>query len=466
MSQAPLVVLGDVLLDRDINGVSTRRCPDSPSAPAIDVTQRSERPGGAGLAALIAARAEHRVILVTAMSDDDEAQRLQQLLAPHVTLCPLPATGRTTTKTRVQVEGRTVARMDDGDCRADIAAPFGRTVLDALAGASAILVADYGRDVTRHPALRDALTALASSIPIVWDPHPRGATPIPGCALVTPNLAEARTFSGSASGAAEHATVLRRTWCAAAVAVTASDEGAYVNDGHRTTHVKAPRCATFTEGLDVCGAGDCFSATAAAHLAAGADSAGAVTEAVHAATQYVLRGGASRLSVDVTARNRPSRAGLDSDPYAIVQTLRANGRRIVATGGCFDLLHRGHLSLLRAARALGDALVVCLNSDASVRRLKGATRPVLSEADRAQTLRELATVDAVVIFDEDDPREVLQQLRPDVWVKGGDYEPIDLPEADVIRRYGGDIVIVPTVGGYSTTSLLRRLQADGARHSS
>ncbi|MFD0889259.1 D-glycero-beta-D-manno-heptose 1-phosphate adenylyltransferase, partial [Streptosporangium algeriense] len=138
--------------------------------------------------------------------------------------------------------------------------------------------------------------------------------------------------------------------------------------------------------------------------------------------------------------------------------VRTSGGRLVATGGCFDLLHAGHVSLLRRARALGDALVVCVNSDASVRRLKGPGRPVIVQQDRVEVLRALECVDAVVVFDEDTPSELIERLRPEVWVKGGDYTEADLSEADTVRRCGGDVVILPTVPGYSTTGLITALR--------
>jgi rfaE bifunctional protein nucleotidyltransferase chain/domain len=127
---------------------------------------------------------------------------------------------------------------------------------------------------------------------------------------------------------------------------------------------------------------------------------------------------------------------------------------LVATGGCFDLLHPGHLSLLRQARALGDALVVCVNSDESVRRRKGPDRPIVPAADRIALLEALEPVDAVIMFDEDTPTALLETLRPDLWVKGGDYTITDLPEAPVVRRHGGQIVLIPLVSGYSTSRLV------------
>jgi rfaE bifunctional protein nucleotidyltransferase chain/domain len=143
--------------------------------------------------------------------------------------------------------------------------------------------------------------------------------------------------------------------------------------------------------------------------------------------------------------------------------VRARGGTVVATGGCFDLLHAGHVRMLEQARALGDCLIVCLNSDASVRRLKGPDRPLVGEADRAAVLAALDSVDAVAVFEEDDPRAILRELRPHVWAKGGDYAIADLPEADVVAEWGGQAVIVPYVAGRSTSGLIDRASRPRAR---
>ncbi|MBX9247116.1 adenylyltransferase/cytidyltransferase family protein, partial [Actinotalea ferrariae] len=150
------------------------------------------------------------------------------------------------------------------------------------------------------------------------------------------------------------------------------------------------------------------------------------------------------------------RAATADELAALATRLRAGGRTLVATGGCFDIVHAGHVATLQAARRLGDALVVLLNSDESVRRLKGPTRPVVTAADRARVLEAFDCVDAVVVFDDDDPRAVLAGLRPDVWAKGGDYGGAPLPEADVVREHGGRVVLLPYLGGRSTTSILER----------
>jgi D-beta-D-heptose 7-phosphate kinase / D-beta-D-heptose 1-phosphate adenosyltransferase len=210
---------------------------------------------------------------------------------------------------------------------------------------------------------------------------------------------------------------------------------------------------------DPCGAGDRFAARAAGALAAGRPAGDAVTLAVAAASAFVRDGGAAGVSPDpIPAAAAPGRP----EAAAVVARMRAEGRTVVATGGCFDLLHRGHLHTLEAARALGDGLVVCLNGDASVRRLKGPGRPLMQERDRAALLEGLACVDAVAIFDEDTPERILDRLRPDVWAKGGDYEGRRLPEAEVLERWGGRAVVLPFLDGRSTTSLIEKAVGDAA----
>jgi len=210
--------------------------------------------------------------------------------------------------------------------------------------------------------------------------------------------------------------------------------------------------------LDTLGAGDQFSVAAALALLGGADAREAVQAAVIAATQFVHDGGATAVSmvsgsetIDLSVRLAEP-MGLP-DAFEVARVRRTGGR-LVATGGCFDLLHRGHISLLNQARALGDALVVCLNSDASVRRAKGAGRPMVPQDDRARVLNALAAVDGVAIFDEKTPAALLARLQPDIWVKGQDYADRILPEAEVVERLGGEVVLLPVVPGYSTTRLV------------
>jgi D-beta-D-heptose 7-phosphate kinase / D-beta-D-heptose 1-phosphate adenosyltransferase len=177
----------------------------------------------------------------------------------------------------------------------------------------------------------------------------------------------------------------------------------------------------------------------------------AVQDAVEAAAAYVAAGGPASLR----ASPSPRKPGGPRRAEELISQVSAAGGTVVATGGCFDLLHAGHVATLRAARRLGDCLVVCVNSDASVRRLKGASRPLVPAADRVKVLEALECVDAVVVFDEDTPVEVIRRLRPDVWAKGGDYAGAEVPEAAVLRAWGGQAVVLPYLEGRSTTALVR-----------
>jgi rfaE bifunctional protein nucleotidyltransferase chain/domain len=204
---------------------------------------------------------------------------------------------------------------------------------------------------------------------------------------------------------------------------------------------------------DPCGAGDRLAATVAARLADGALVSEAVAAGVLAASEFVAAGGAS--AVDLRPASGADAVDDATDTASIIASVRARGGTVVAAGGCFDLLHAGHVSYLEAARSLGDCLVVCINSDDSTRRLKGPGRPLVPESDRAAVLRSLSCVDAVEVFDEDTPVPLLGRLRPDIFAKGGDYALTDLPEAALLASWGGQAVVLPYLDGRSTTALMK-----------
>ncbi|MFC6000068.1 D-glycero-beta-D-manno-heptose 1-phosphate adenylyltransferase, partial [Streptomonospora nanhaiensis] len=204
---------------------------------------------------------------------------------------------------------------------------------------------------------------------------------------------------------------------------------------------------------DACGAGDRFCAVAAGALRTGADVVDAVAEGVQAASRFVRNGAAGG-----TAASGPIAGalplGLGESAGELAERVRRSGGKVVAAGGCFDVLHAGHVSLLRRARSLGDCLIVCINSDATVRARKGPDRPINSAEDRIRVLSALDCVDAVAVFDEPTPSRLIARLRPDVWVKGGDYEAAALPELDVVESLGGEVVILPRLPGRSTTRVV------------
>jgi D-beta-D-heptose 7-phosphate kinase / D-beta-D-heptose 1-phosphate adenosyltransferase len=447
---ARLVVVGDALLDRDLDGRAERLAPDAPVPVLADVTE-SARPGGAALAAALAAASGVDVALVCALGADGAGKRLSRLLAEcGVELLDLGLDGSTPEKVRVRAEGRALVRLDAGGLAARCR-PLTAAAHCAIADADGVLVSDYGRGLTAAPTVRAALEALPTNVPVVWDPHPRGADPVRGVLLASPNAAEAERVAGVADPE-EAARALAARWRAVNVCVTLGARGALLVGGHGPAlAVPASRAV----GGDPCGAGDCFAAVAAARLTAGRLPSEAVHAAVGAASAFVAAGGA--------AGWRPG-AGREppvDDAYALAARTRVAGGVVVATGGCFDLLHAGHVRALEAARALGDRLIVCLNSDASVRRIKGPDRPLVRQDDRAAVLRALTSVDAVAVFEEDDPRAVLRELRPHVWAKGGDYAVGELPESATLAEWGGRAVIVPYVAGHSTTRLIEEAMARG-----
>jgi D-beta-D-heptose 7-phosphate kinase / D-beta-D-heptose 1-phosphate adenosyltransferase len=511
VTRAPLVVVGDALLDRDLDGRAERLAPDAP-VPVVDDPAERRRPGGAALAATLAATLDGRaVVLITALAADEAGTTLRELLElAGVEVIDLGLAGPTPEKIRVRAGGHSLLRVDRAT-RPGRVGPLTRSGRRALA-ARAVLVADYGRGVAAEPGVRAALAGLPARLPLVWDPHPRGPAPVPGARLATPNGAEAAGFAPEAPGAGlsavtARARLLAERWAAAGVAVTLGPGGALLVEGAGAPLVVP---APPTPAGDPCGAGDRFATTAAGLLADGALPSEAVAGAVTAATAFVASGGAT--TVHLTPRGSapappppvgpgapeppppgqgaPEREGspgagngpavvhsppTDSQspthpptpaippPSALERALRligavrASGGTVVATGGCFDLLHAGHVATLRAARALGDCLVVCLNSDDSVRRLKGPERPLVGLADRVAVLEALGCVDVAVPFDERTPEAVLRRLRPDVFAKGGDYALAELPEAALLESWGGQAVILPYLEGRSTTQLMKEV---------
>lgn len=464
--RGPLVVFGDALLDIDVVGRVDRLAPDAP-VPVVDHAVEHFRPGGAALAALMAARDGHDVVLVTPLASDEPADRLVEMLA-DVRVVSLPYEGTTSVKQRVRAGGQSLLRIDLGGRTGSIGAvPAG--LPDLVGGASAVLVADYGRGTTELPALRALLSNLPPRCPLVWDPHPRGSAPVEGTHLVTPNQAEARLWAGrygvaASEGATDLAVVrtdaagLVSNWRSRAVAVTLGARGALLSYGEGSPVVTpAPQ----VHCVDPCGAGDRFAVSAALALGEGQVLTEAVQEAARAASAYVAAGGPETLRAPVSPLG--VEAGEQVAAEELAARVSARGGVVVATGGCFDLLHAGHIATLRAARRLGDCLIVCLNSDDSVRRLKGPSRPLVPVADRVRVLEALECVDAVVVFGEDTPSQVLRRLRPHVWAKGGDYTGTTVPEAAALDEWGGQAVVLPYLAGRSTTQLVEEARASRSK---
>jgi D-beta-D-heptose 7-phosphate kinase / D-beta-D-heptose 1-phosphate adenosyltransferase len=462
--RGPIVIIGDALLDVDAVGEAARLCPDAP-VPVLEHVAEHPRPGGAGLAALMAAVDGEHAVLVTSWGDDEAGERLVALLAESgVEVVRVPYHGATTVKYRVRAGGQSLVRFDSGGDGAHGEPPA--AVAGHVREAATVLVSDYGLGLAGLPAIVAAVADRRMATPLVWDPHPRGPRPAQGVDVLTPNAAEARLLAtqvgpdaegppaaNSLAQASRDAATIVAGLGPRAVAVTLGSTGALLSYGTPAPFLATPPTAAHG---DVCGAGDRFAVSVATGLGAGLLPTESVTRAVTAAAWYIAAGGPESLRARAVLDPRDDAAAKAMSP---TDRVRAAGGVVVATGGCFDLLHAGHIETLRAARGLGDCLVVCLNSDASVRRLKGAARPLVSEADRARVLRALEFVDDVVIFDEDTPAEALTHIRPDIWVKGGDYADTGVPESETLARWGGQTVLLPYLKGRSTTSLVEAAAA-------
>jgi D-beta-D-heptose 7-phosphate kinase/D-beta-D-heptose 1-phosphate adenosyltransferase len=301
----PVVVVGDIVLDRDIEGTVQRLCPDVP-VPVLDESSIVERPGGAGLAATFLARDGAEVVLIGALGSDAAGDRTRELLdGMGVDLLELGYEGPTPEKVRLRAGRHSLLRLDRGTTPGRLGTVPG-TAAQAMRNAAAILVSDYGRGVTSLPALRRALSAVHPQVPVVWDPHPRGATPVPGVQLVCPNRTEAALFATAqglsgdpepAVAAAAHARLLRGVWHVGAVAVTVGEAGAVLADSDGTVAAVTPAGSYLG---DSCGAGDRFAAAATIGLARGWPVRDAISYAVDAASAYVAADGPASLQSTLT----------------------------------------------------------------------------------------------------------------------------------------------------------------------
>jgi D-beta-D-heptose 7-phosphate kinase/D-beta-D-heptose 1-phosphate adenosyltransferase len=433
-----VVVLGDSLLDRDWHGSATRLCPDS-AGPVIDLAMMRSRPGGAALAACAVAEGGADVTFVTALAADAGAREIRERLAEAgVDVLDLRLPGATPEKIRIHVGDRSFARLDRNCAPADAPPQWSRSVDIAVMTADALLVSDYGRGLAHMPQSHELIRKVAGNLPVVWDPHRNNPFPAQGTTLATPNLAEARHALGEADGDTPDGLALESIASrlvdafGCAVALTCGHLGAVLCDGGAIEHHSG---AAGTG--DACGAGDHFAAAAATALASGETASTAVARGVEAAGKFVARA----IEAD--------------DAREVARQCHQRGGRVVVAGGCFDVLHAGHVATLEYARGLGDCLIVCLNDDASVTAQKGPGRPINPQHERVAVLRALSCVDAVMVFSGDSPTQVLSELQPEIFVKGIEYQGRHIPEIDALRRWGGRVEYAPILGDRSTTRVVK-----------
>lgn len=466
-SSLKIWVVGDLMLDEYVRGAVDRVSPEAP-VPVVRVRDTEHRLGGAANVARQVAALGAKVTLAGAVGTDAAGDDLLRLCAT----CGIETSGvvraekrRTTRKLRVLGHSQQLLRMDWEDAGPCDAALCNR-MLEGLGSRppDAVILSDYAKGVLTQ-GLIDAIMARAGKIPIVVDPKSRDFGRYRGATTITPNLRELELAAGKsldASDTAAIAAAARPLIAAAGVAsmvVTLSEHGMLaVTAAELPVAVPASRRAVF----DVTGAGDTAVAVLALSLAAKASLPVAAQLANAAAGVSVGQVGAVAVDADSI------RSELTTAPEAKVlsraelatraASWRLAGKRIVFTNGCYDLLHAGHLSLLHSAARLGDVLVLAINSDDSVRRLKGPERPLVPQAERAALLAALACVDAVTVFSEDTPLQTIEAVRPHILVKGADYTADQVVGREVVEALGGRVALVPLLPQKSTSALVERIK--------
>jgi D-beta-D-heptose 7-phosphate kinase/D-beta-D-heptose 1-phosphate adenosyltransferase len=473
-----LLVIGEAMLDAFLNGPSTRLCQEAP-VPVVAVAARRDVPGGAANTAANVRALGGRAVLLSVVGDDAEATILSKALAAR-DVDPgdlvVQSGRRTLAKQRVSAAGHLLVRFDQGDGDA-VSAATERQLIDRLRGhwhdVDGVLISDYQYGILT-PAVVEALVELQAVHPKLLAVDARTLTryrqlrPM----LVKPNFQEALRLLGRAepvdrpdradAALGLGADVLERTGARIA-AITLDADGAVVCErGQPAYRTYAHPCPH----PQPAGAGDTYITAfllglaadlhtpAAAELAAAAAGVVVGHDTTTTCTPAELRAalvGGEKLVADLAELER------------LAESYRRQGRRIVFTNGCFDLLHCGHITFLSRARGSEDVLIVGINADASIRRVKGPGRPINSLEDRVQVLAALSCVDHIVAFEEDSPEELIRAIRPDVFTKGGNYTRERLPEAALVEELGGTVKILPYTTNGSTTGIIERIRAGSAR---
>lgn len=468
---ADILLVGDVMLDRYFQGRCDRISPEAP-VPVLHVRNSFDRPGGAANVAVNVAAMGCRPRLVGAIGTDAAGERLRAVLeadgAPSdglVAAAEIP----TTTKNRLLAAHQQIARYDEERFLADPGVR--RRILDRIGAlmesAKLAIISDYAKGVCDATVCRAVIDgARQRGLPIVIDPKDADFTKYAGATVITPNRMEAAAVVGrplrDPDEAIRAAHEIQQRWPIEAVVVTLGEQGLVMVSGTHETVIPTQAKQVY----DVTGAGDTFVATLATALVEGLPLDRACGIANVAAGIQVSRIGTARITWSEVMEeiDRQSTASMGKvltvpDLLKVVQRARSEGKRIGFTNGCFDILHHGHVALLEAAARECDFLVVGLNSDASVRRLKGPPRPFMPAAARQAVLAGLTSVACVCEFDDDTPLELIRAVSPDVLIKGGDYSADKVVGADIVTGRGGKVVTPLFVPGVSTTNIADRILA-------
>lgn len=475
LGSVSLFCVGDVMLDRFIYGRVERISPEAP-IPIFSAEREERMLGGAGNVVRNLLSLGAHASFASVVGDDNVATQLTALVGKEEHLVPYLITERgriSTKKTRYVANSQQLLRSDS-ETKAAIKEETATRILDLVLPEmpkhEALILSDYGKGVLTPSVCRRLIDeARAHSIPVFVDPKQRDVSIYSGATVLSPNLKELALASGvdhfeNDSEIVQAAQQLIATHRFQYVLVTRGERGMTLIDAAGlVAHVDATAAQVF----DVSGAGDTVIATLAATYAAGSPMAQAVELANLAGGIVVGRLGTAVIHrTDLTAALYTHRAMalqqkiLPRDTARdMVTNWQRDGLMVGFTNGCFDIMHAGHIQLLADAKARCDKLIVALNTDASVRGLKGPTRPVNAEMDRAQVLAALGCVDAVVLFDEETPLELLKLLQPDLLMKGADYQKEQVVGWELVESYGGRVELLPLKDGYSTTNIIKKMTA-------
>lgn len=471
IANVKVLVVGDLMLDKYIWGKTSRISPEAP-VQVVEVERDELRLGGAGNVVNNLLSLGCQVSVASVVGADEDGQKLLRLLSQRgvdstgVQQSPQRTTSR---KSRVLASHQQMLRIDresTGEISVEEQESLLEYVQQQLPEVGAVLLSDYLKGVLTADLLHQITKQChQAKLPVIVDPKGVDFSRYRGATLLTPNRREAEVATGIVinddASLLKAGAVLLDDQQLDALVLTRSEEGMslFSADGqveHLPTEAR--------EVFDVSGAGDTVIAVIGAALAVGAGLSDAARLANLAAGIVVGKLGTSTVTAaeilnDYTRRNRQTDTKiLPRDELAdLLDSLRAAGKKIVFTNGCFDLLHAGHVKYLQQARNLGDLLVLGLNSDDSIRRLKGPKRPLLDETERAQILAALDCIDYLAIFDEDTPLELLQQVRPQILVKGGDYLPNEVVGKELVESYGGRVELIQFVDGKSTTNIIDKV---------
>ena len=460
-ASARLLVVGDVILDRYWHGPTKRVSPEAP-VPVVLVEQTEERPGGAGNVAVNVRALGAQVTLVGVTGMDEAAAKLLRILELQGVACRFVEVAGfpTVTKLRVLSQHQQLIRLDfEQVSHALDLAPLMTAFETCLDECDAVLLSDYAKGALVQI---EQMIAKANAVgkPIIVDPKGEGFERYRGATVMTPNLMEFEAVVGTCSDQtqlADKGRALLKELSMQALLITRGEAGMTLIEAGGAVHHLSAQAA---EVYDVTGAGDTVVATLGLALAVGEPLLMAATLANVAAGRAVAKLGAATVSAEelrsaLMATPLQGLGIVDEDSLVVaVQEARRRGQRIVMTNGCFDILHAGHVSYLEAARRLGDRLVVAMNDDASVRRLKGPGRPVNPLGQRMTVLNGLAAVDWVTPFSEQTPERLIQRVGPDVLVKGGDYRPEQIAGAKQVKERGGEVIVLDYIPGLSTSKMI------------